>query len=80
MTEKTLIKKIKAFSGTISEGLVVDFPDTLQINNRQEALSALEIMRYADDLTMPSTQQKSYTVTIDSLLDGLIQAYKAGAI
>ena len=80
MTEKSLIKKIKALGGTISKGLVVDFPDAMQINNRQEALSVLEILRYADDLTMPSTQQKSYTVSLDPPLDALISAIKRGAL
>ena len=76
MTEKALRKKILKLGGTIQKGnLLVSFPDTLRINNRQEALNALEIMRYCDDLEGPEEEKKpSYTLSLDEPLDALIDA------
>ena len=80
MTEKTLIKKIKSLGGVIHTGLCVGFPNTLRINNRQEALNVLEIMRYCDDLEGPEENKPSYTVSLDEPLNALITAIQKKVI
>jgi hypothetical protein len=74
MTEKTLIKKIKALGGTITQSKCVDFPD-IRINNRQEAQDVLEILRYANEL---QDTEKEYSCSLDEPLDALIAWLKNG--
>jgi len=72
MTEKKYLKKVKRLGGDILSGCVVDFPDTLQIKTKKDAIDIIDIMRYGNDLDT----DLQYTVNLDTPLEKLKEAIK----
>jgi hypothetical protein len=68
MTEKALIKKVKALGGMITENKCVDFLD-IRITNKQQAQDILEVLRYANNLQDTADE---YSCSLDEPLDALI--------
>jgi len=73
VTEKNYRNIIFKYGGAISDpGCCVDFPDTLRITTKSEALDLLDIMIH--DVHPPRT----YTVSLDPLFRALRAAVKKG--
>lgn len=78
MTEKELLIKIKHLGGKVEQGSLLVTFKTLSINNKEDVLAVLEIMRYANDLT---DSEAAYTLdNLDQPIEALIDAIKKGAI
>ena len=73
MKNKTFIKNVLSLGGIIDPFANVDFPKTLKITNKAQAISLLEIMRFANDLEDTSIE---YAVSVDEPLNALIKAIK----
>jgi len=69
--EKKTRERIKKYGGEISQGRRVEFPDTLRINNRQEAIDVLDILINDQD-----SQGNIFTIELDVLLLALKKAFK----
>jgi len=63
MTKREYRSKVKKLGGTIDPYGIVDFPDTLRITTKQEALDLLDVLIYADDDTENGL---GFTVTMDT--------------
>jgi len=70
-TEKKIRERIKKFGGKIDQQHCVEFPDTLRINNRQEAIEVLDILINDED-----SQGHVYTMELDTLFLALKNAFK----
>ena len=77
MKDKAFKKSVLKMGGVISDGGSVKFPVPLQIITKKDALCALDIMRYANDLEDTDFE---YAVDLDEPLDALIAAIKRGML
>jgi len=73
MTEKKYREIILKMGGQIDEGQCVDFPDTFRINNKSEALEAIEVI-------LLSQTPFSYAVDIETPLKAIKGAIKEGRV
>jgi len=78
MKESAYLKAVKRLGGVISPDCCVDFPDTLQIKNKKDAIDILDIMRYGNDLGNEDDPQ--YTVSLDTPLEKPKEAIKRGLV
>jgi hypothetical protein len=74
MKDKKYKEIVKRLGGTIDRGLSVDFPDTLCINTKKDAMDLLDILRYGND----SENGLEYTVNFDIPLEKLKEAINRG--
>jgi len=66
---------VKKLGGTIDPYGIVDFPDTLRITTKREALDLLDVLIYADDDT---EKGMGFTVTLDTPFNALRAAIERG--
>jgi hypothetical protein len=74
MDNKTFRDKVKKTGGVINNACYVNFPETLQIKNKQEAIDIIDVMRYGQYIE----DGPQYTVSIDIPLEKLKAAIKRG--
>jgi hypothetical protein len=74
MKDKKYKETVKRLGGTIDSGLVVDFPNTLCINTKKDAMDLLDVLRYGNDLE----DGLQYTVNLDIPLEKLKEAINKG--
>jgi hypothetical protein len=76
MKNKTFKDKVKKLGGIINEACCVDFPETLRIKTRQDAVDIIDVMRYGNDLV----DGPEYAVSIDIPLEKLKAAIIKGLV
>jgi hypothetical protein len=76
MKDKTFRAKVKKLGGIIDNGCCVDFPKTLRIKSKQEAIDIIDVMRYGQYIE----DGPQYTVSIDIPFDALKAAIKRGGL
>jgi predicted RNA-binding protein len=69
-TEKQFIKLVEKYGGTVFHGSV-DFPDTLRINTKSEALDLLDIL-----INNKDREENIYTIDLDPPLIAIREALK----
>ena len=74
-TEKKIRARIAQYGGVISQMLLVEFPKTLRINSRQEAIDILDILINDQD-----NQGNTYTMEMDILLLAIKNVFKRKVI
>jgi hypothetical protein len=74
MKHKAFKDKVKKLGGVINDSCCVDFPETLQIKTKQEAIDIIDVMRYGNDLE----DGFQYSIGLDVPLDKLKAAIKRG--
>jgi hypothetical protein len=75
MTKKEYRAIVKKLGGTISRFGIVDFPDTLRITTKREALDLLDVLIYADDDTEKGF---GFTVNLNTPFEKLRDAIERG--
>ena len=75
MTKKEYRGIVKKLGGTIDPYGIVDFPDTLRINTKQEALDLMDVLIYADD---DIEKGFGFSVTLDTPFEKLKEAIERG--
>jgi tRNA A37 threonylcarbamoyladenosine biosynthesis protein TsaE len=74
MDEKTFKAKIKKMGGVIDSVCCVEWPETLQIKNRREAIDIIDVLRYGNHIENGT----NYAVELDTPLDALKAAIEKG--
>jgi len=75
MTERKYRETVERIGGVILPFGVVDFPDTLRINTKQEALDLMDALIYADEA---NGKGLGFTVNLDTPFEKLKAAIKRG--
>ena len=76
MKYKTFINKVLKMGGVITDpGCCVDFPKSMQIKSKNDAIDIIDIMRYCNDLEDTDAE---YSVGLDTPLEKLKEAIKRG--
>jgi len=70
MTEARYRKTVEGLGGAISSVGVVNFPDTLRINNKKDALDLMDVLINTGD----------FTVSLDTPFEKLREAIKRGIV
>jgi len=73
MTEKKYRETVERLGGAITPIGVVDFPDTLRISNKKDALNLLDVLINAND-----NLSGGFTVNLDTPFEKLKEAIKRG--
>jgi hypothetical protein len=73
MTDKTYRKKVKNFGGVIDKTLDISWPETVQVNSRQEAIDIIDILQWEKIDDGPE-----YSPEMNTLLDALRAAIEKG--
>jgi len=68
MTDRKYRETVERLGGAITPIGVVDFPDTLRINSRKDALDLMDVLINTGD----------YTVSLDTPFEKLKEAIKRG--
>jgi hypothetical protein len=76
MKHKIFKDKVKRLGGVIDRTCCIDFPETLRIKTKQDAVDIIDVMRYENDL--PDGPQ--YTVNLDIPLEKLKAAIMKGLV
>jgi hypothetical protein len=76
MTEKKFLETVKKLGGTAHPFGTVDFPESLRINNKKEAIDLLDILINSSNLT----DGIEYSVTLDEPLKALRAAIKSDSL
>jgi len=74
MKNKAFKDKVEKLGGVITNTCCIDFPKTLQIKNKSEAIDIVDIMRYCNDLE----DGPEYALSLDIPLEKLKEAIKRG--
>ena len=74
MTEKKYRKTVERLGGVISRSCTVDFPDTLRINNKEDALDLLRV------LYQEGAEIAHFTVIMETPIKALMTAIKKGIL
>jgi hypothetical protein len=77
MKHKTLKKKVLSMGGKMTKTGLMDFPKTLRIKNKKEAIKIIDIMRYCNDLEDGPVE---YALSLDTPLEALKAAIKRGVL
>ena len=72
MTEEKYRETVERLGGEIDSTCIVDFPDTLRINNREDAIDLLNV------LLPESKRVESFTVNLDTPIRALKAAIERG--
>jgi hypothetical protein len=76
MKHKVFKDKVKRLGGVIDSMCCVDFPETLRIITKQDAVDIIDVMRYENDLV----DGPQYAVSIEIPLEKLKAAIKKGLV
>ena len=74
MTIKKYSRLVEKLGGKIEVG-IVDFPDTLRITTKQEALDLMDVLIYSDD---DNEKGLGFTVNLDTPFEKLKAAIERG--